>query len=63
MENRIEELKDKYVEMYLNLYRTALLSDDVRVAKGVLDSITKLQGMLTQKMEVETKETFEVKFE
>ena len=63
MENRIEELKDKYVEMYLNLYRTALLSDDVRVDKGVLDSITKLQGMLTQKMEVETKETFEVKFE
>ena len=63
MENKIDELRDKYVEMYLNLYRAALLSDDVKAAKGVLDSITKLQGMLTQKMEVETKETYKVTFD
>lgn len=58
-----EEKISKYKEMYSNLYRESLKNDNYRVAKEILDSMTKLEGLLTQKIEAKIDNTYTIKFE
>ena len=53
-----EEKISKYKEMYSNLYRGSLKNDNYRVAKEILDSMTKLEGLLTQKIEAKIDNTY-----
>lgn len=57
----IDDLKDRYLEMHTDLYKRALETGDVRAANDVLKSITKLQGLDVQKIEIKDT-TFDVEF-
>lgn len=57
-----EELKSRYLEMYSDLYRRALNKDDLSTARNILDSVTKLQGLATKKVDKNVNNTFNVDF-
>jgi hypothetical protein len=57
-----EDLRITYLEMYLSLYNDAVANRETVTAKAILDSIVKLQGLITQKVEAKIDQTFEVKF-
>lgn len=61
-QNEIDELKTKYLYMFLDLYQKAVEKDDIRTANEVLKSIMKLQGLDVQKVEGTITNVFEVKF-
>lgn len=58
-----EDLINKYIEMYTDLYNTAVINKETKTAQSILDSIVKLQGLsvinVNQKV---TAEIYEVKF-
>lgn len=61
-ETTLEELRAEYLEMYKDLYKSALANREGVLAKTILDSIVKLQGLITQKLEAKIDSTYEVKF-
>jgi hypothetical protein len=58
----MEELKARYLEMYGDLYSRSLAKKDLITAKGILDSVVKLQGLVTNKVEGKIENTFTVDF-
>lgn len=56
------ELRAIYVEMYLKLYRDSIKSGDIKNAKVILDSIVKLNGLLSDKLEVSVVDAYNVTF-
>lgn len=57
----IDDLKAQYLEMYMKLYSDSV-DVNKKTAKEILDSIVKLQGLITNKIEAKVDSTFEVKF-
>jgi hypothetical protein len=57
-----ELLKGKYVELYQDLYQRSLATGKVKEAKDVIDSIVKLLGLSTHKVEAKISNTFEIDF-
>jgi hypothetical protein len=57
-----DELRQKYLEMYQDLYKQAVINRETLAAKQIMDSIVKLQGLITQKVEAKIDQVFEVKF-
>ena len=57
-----EAKRDEYLEMYLSLYNDAVVNGETLIAKNILDSIVKLQGLITQKVEAKIDTNYEVKF-
>jgi hypothetical protein len=62
-EVEIEDLRAEYLEMYRDLYRTALENGETKTANSIMDSIIKLQGLAINKIEAKVETTFEVSFE
>jgi polyhydroxyalkanoate synthesis regulator phasin len=60
-EAEIEDLKNKYLSMHLDLYKKCLDASETRTANEVLKSITKLQGLDINKVEVKDT-TYEIEF-
>lgn len=58
----IDELKAKYLEMYSDLYRRSIEKKDMATARNILDSVVKLQGLITNKVEGKIENTFTVDF-
>lgn len=50
-EVELEQEKNKYIDMYLNLYQQAVANNDVRAATQVLKNLSDLQGLNVQKIE------------
>lgn len=50
-EVELEQEKNKYIDMYLNLYQRAIDNNDVRAATQVLKNLSDLQGLNIQKIE------------
>lgn len=57
-----EKQHDIYIEMYLNIYKQAVSDGKVLIAKMVLDSICRLQGFITTKVEGKIPLDYIVKF-
>lgn len=58
-----DDLKEQYLEMYLNLYKKAQEAKDLKTAKLIMDSIVKLQGLITNKVEANVNlQNYEIKF-
>lgn len=57
-----DELRQKYLELYMDLYKQAVINRETLAAKQILDSIVKLQGLITQKVEAKIDTNYEVKF-
>jgi len=65
-ETNREEIEIKviqYKQQYQDLYRNARDSGEWKTAGGLLDSLVKLEGLLTQKIEAKIEGTFEVTFD
>lgn len=60
-EQKVEELRASYSQMYQNLYKIAMEQGNIRTARGVLDSLSKIQGVVITKVEI-TDNTFDVDF-
>lgn len=61
-EPEVEMLRQKYLDMYLELYKGLIASGDFKGARGVMDSIIKLQGLAVEKIEAKINTTFEIEF-
>lgn len=62
-EVEIEDLRAEYLEMYRDLYATALRNGETKTANSIMDSIIKLQGLAITKIEAKVETTFEVNFD
>lgn len=51
VEKDLELVKEKYLEMFTDLYEKCLTENDMRAANDVLKSLTKLRGLDVQKIE------------
>lgn len=60
-QNTIDELKVRYLNMFLDIYAQALNANEYRTANEILKSIVKLQGLDVQKVEIKDT-TFDVEF-
>ena len=58
----MNELKARYVEMYGDIYRRALEKKDYGTAKNILDSVVKLQGLITKQSVSRIENVFTVDF-
>lgn len=58
----VEELKTKYLNMFLDIYSKAVDASEWRTANEIMKSIVKLQGLDVQKIEANVTTTFDVKF-
>lgn len=61
-EAELEMARDKYLEMYNDLYKRAIEAKEIRTAQLIMDSIVKLQGLAITKFEGKIDTTFEVLF-
>lgn len=61
LEIQKENLREKYIEMYQDLYSKAIEAGDIKNANKILDSIVKIEGLITQNIEgkIETVYTIE----
>ena len=55
-------LKSKYLDMYGDLYTRALEKKDLAVARNILDSVVKLQGLVTKRSESKVENIFTIEF-
>lgn len=60
-EKDLDIVKEKYLEMYTDLYNKCVADGDHRGANEVLKSLTKLRGLDIQKIEIKDT-TFEIEF-
>lgn len=61
-DEELVQLKEQYLEMYLDLYDRARKNKEHANAKSIMDSIVKLQGLLVDKQVVKTEHTYKVEF-
>ena len=61
-EEEKEMLKDKYVEMYHNLFQKAESIEEFKTANTILNSIVKLQGLDVIKQEIKVEGTYTIEF-
>lgn len=59
----IEVKVTQYKQQYQDLYKNARDAGEWKTAGGLLDSLVKLEGLLTQKIEAKIEGTFEVTFD
>lgn len=52
-----DEKVAKYLEIYHNLYKQTIEASEFRTANSIMDSIVKLEGLLTQKIETKVENT------
>lgn len=55
-------LRTKYLELYFDLYKQAVINKETLVARQILDSIVKLQGLITQKIDAKIDNNYKVEF-
>lgn len=55
-------LKSKYIELYTDLYRRALEKKDVLTAQKILDSLVRLQGLASVKIESRIENVYKIEF-
>lgn len=58
-----EDLINKYIEMYTDLYNTAVINKETKTAQSILDSIVKLQGLTVINVNQKISNVFEIKFD
>lgn len=61
-EEELNDLKNKYLDMYHNLYKKSLDKNDLKTANAVLKNITDLQGLNKINIDAKIDETFNIKF-
>lgn len=57
-----EELRSKYIELHLDIYKRAIENGELKTANSILDSITKLQGLHIQRVESKIVDDFKIDF-
>ena len=58
----MDVLRSMYIETYFDLYRKAIEKKDYATAKNILDSVVKLQGLITKRTESRIENVFTVDF-
>jgi len=61
-ERTMLELATQYEQMYLSVYESAIENNEYKTAKDIIDSLVKMKGLLTTKIEANVTTDFEIKF-
>lgn len=58
----VEDIKLRYIDMYLDIYSRAVDSMDLKAANAILANLTKLQGLAVDKQEIKVEATYQIEF-
>ena len=61
--DNVNYVRSLYAEMYLDLYHKTYELGQYKDSKVILDSLVKLNGLLTDKVEISAKEVYDIKFD
>lgn len=61
-EENIEEIKSRYIDMYLDIYSRAVDSSDWKAANAIMANLVKLRGLAIDKQEIKVEGTYQIEF-